>query len=151
SDLGFIQLGAVVERAAGGAPLPQAFSELVGAPLGLGAGYAPIDPAGTVATELDERGLVCGRVHDENADCGGSACGHAGLFATIGDVAAFAAAIVGAANGEPRGRFRPDVVARFFTDNVVGSWRLGWDTPSHEVGVSQAGDRWPRTGAAGHT
>ena len=31
------------------------------------------------------------------------------------------------------------------------SWRLGWDTPSPTPGVSQAGDRWPRTGAVGHT
>ncbi len=150
SDLGFIQLGAVIERAAG-APLEQTFSDLVGGPLGLTARYAPVDPAGAVATELDERGLVCGRVHDENADFGGSACGHAGLFATIGDVAAFAAAIVAAANGDPRGRLRPDIVTRFFTENVVGSWRLGWDRPAHELGVSQAGDRWPRTGAVGHT
>ena len=31
------------------------------------------------------------------------------------------------------------------------TWRLGWDTPSLAPGVSHAGDRWPRTGAIGHT
>src|SRR5262249_28213108 len=123
SDLGFIQLGAIVERAAG-VPLEQAFADLVAGPLGLGARYAPVDPAGTVATELDERGLVCGRVHDENADFGGGVSGHAGLFATLADVARFAAAIVDAAAGTPHGRLRPDVVARFFTESVAGTWRL---------------------------
>jgi CubicO group peptidase (beta-lactamase class C family) len=154
SDLGFIQLGAIVERAAG-LPLEQAFAELVGAPLGLAARYAIDSPIpGAVATELDDiRGLVIGLVHDENAYYGGRACGHAGLFATIGDVARFAAAIVDAANGTPRGRLRPDVVTRFFTDQPLASatWRLGWDTPSPTPGVSQAGDRWPRIGAVGHT
>lgn len=152
SDLGYIMLGAIVERAAG-APLEAAFAELVGGPLGLTACY-PGDAAlpGAVATELDDRGLVCGRVHDENAYYGGGACGHAGLFATIDDVARFAAAIVDALAGQPRGRLRPDVVRRFVTDAAApgASWRLGWDTPSATPGVSHAGDRWPRAGAIGH-
>src|SRR5262249_41519901 len=96
SGLGYIQLGALLERAYG-APLEQAFSELVAAPLGLGARYSGIGPlpgditpvklsppvAGAVATEIDDRGVVCGYVHDENAYYGGGACGHAGLFARI--------------------------------------------------------------------
>lgn len=153
SDLGFITLGAVVERAAG-APLDDAFRALVAEPLELGAGFPGTAPApGAVATELDERGLVCGLVHDENAYYGGGVFGHAGLFATIDDVARFAAAIVAAAAGTPRGRLRPDIVARFFSEAPVpgGAWRLGWDTPSPVPGVSQAGDAWPRAGAVGHT
>jgi len=152
SDLGFIQLGAVLERAAG-QPLERAFSELVGEPLGLGAVYAPEPLANCVATELDDRGLVCGLVHDENCYFGGRIAGHAGLFATLGDVATFARAITDTAAGTPRGRFTRDVVTRFFTDAPTSgsTWRLGWDTPSPTPGVSQAGDRWPRTGAVGHT
>jgi CubicO group peptidase (beta-lactamase class C family) len=153
SDLGFIQLGAVIERAAE-APLEDAFAELVAGPLGLtSARYAPEAIAGAVATELDERGLVCGLVHDENCYYGGRVAGHAGLFATIGDVATFAAAIVDAANGTARGRLRPDTVARFLTDAPTpgSTWRLGWDSPSLTPGVSQAGDRWPREHAVGHT
>jgi CubicO group peptidase (beta-lactamase class C family) len=154
SDLGFLVLGAVLERAAG-LPLDEAFRRAVAEPLGLAGarfpGGAPL--AGAVATELDDRGLVTGRVHDENAYFGGGVCGHAGLFAPIGDVAAFAAALVDAAAGRPRGRWRPDVVRRFLADAPVpgASWRLGWDTPSAAPGVSHAGDRWPRTGAVGHT
>jgi CubicO group peptidase (beta-lactamase class C family) len=160
SDLGYIMLGAIVERAAG-APLEEAFAELVAGPLELGARFAPsAGPpiAGAVATELVDahglgRGLVCGRVHDENAAYGGGVCGHAGLFARLGDVARFAAAIVDTAAGAPRGRLRAEVVQRFATTAPVpgAGWRLGWDTPSAAPGVSHAGDRWPRAGALGHT
>ncbi len=151
SDLGFIQLGAVLERA-GARPLEDLFASLVAEPLGLGAVYAPSALPNCVATELDDRGLVTGLVHDENCYFGGRVAGHAGLFATIDDVAAFARAIVDTAAGTPRGRFTTDVVTRFFTDAPTPStWRLGWDTPSSTPGTSQAGDRWPRTGAVGHT
>jgi CubicO group peptidase (beta-lactamase class C family) len=154
SHLGYILLGAVLERAAGG-PLDQAFRSAVAEPLGLGGARYPGTAAlpGAVATEIDDRGLVVGRVHDENAYFGGGVCGHAGLFATIGDVAAFAAAFVEAAAGRARGRWRPEVVQRFLTDSAApgATWRLGWDTPSTEPGVSHAGDRWPRSAAVGHT
>ncbi len=154
SDLGFIQLGAVLERA-GDAPLEELFTSLVAEPLRLSsARYATSAPiANAVATELDDRGLVCGLVHDENCYFGGGVAGHAGLFADIEDVSAWAAAMVNCAAGEHRGLLSPDVVRRFFTDAPLAgaAWRLGWDTPSATPGVSQAGDRWPRTGAVGHT
>jgi len=151
SDLGYIQLGVLLERAAG-MPLEAAFAGLVAEPLGLTARYAPTAIEHAVATELDERGLVCGLVHDENCYYGGRIAGHAGLFATIEDVARFAAAMVETAAGSARGRFEPEVVTHFFTDAPSHStWRLGWDSPSPTLGISQAGDRWPRTGAVGHT
>jgi CubicO group peptidase (beta-lactamase class C family) len=133
SDLGYIVLGALLE-AAGGARLDALFAEHVARPLGLTARYGPV--TGAVATELDERGLVCGRVHDENAYEGGGMFGHAGLFASLDDVATFAAAMVASPS-------------HFFDDAPVAgaSWRLGWDTPT---GVSAAGDKWPRQRAVGH-
>ncbi|HEY1555444.1 MAG TPA: serine hydrolase domain-containing protein [Kofleriaceae bacterium] len=145
SDLGYILLGAIVNMTR--------FAPAVAEPLALAARFAPTALDGAVATELDERGLVCGLVHDENAYYGGRTCGHAGLFGSIDDVAKFAAAMVRAANGERIGRFEPDTVRRFFTDAPIpsSSWRLGWDTPSPTPGVSQAGDRWPREHAVGHT
>lgn len=152
SDLGYILLGAIVERAAE-QPLEQAFRALVAEPLGLAAHYpGQVACAGAVATELDDRGLVTGRVHDENAYFSGGVCGHAGLFATIDDVARFAAAIVETHGGRPRGRLRPEVVQHFLATAAApaASWRLGWDTPSATPGVSHAGDRWPRVGAVGH-
>lgn len=154
SDLGYLMLGAILERASG-LPLDQAFRSCIAEPLGLGGARYPGTAALplAVATEIDDRGLVSGLVHDENAYAGGGVCGHAGLFATIGDVATFAAAIVETAAGRARGRWRPDVVRRFFTDVPAPdtTWRLGWDTPATAPGISHAGDRWPRIGAVGHT
>jgi CubicO group peptidase (beta-lactamase class C family) len=154
SDLGYLILGAILERVCG-QPLDAAFRSRLAEPLGLGGARYPGTAALplAVATELDDRGLVSGLVHDENAYFGGGTCGHAGLFATIGDVARFAAAIVETAAGRARGPWRGDVVNRFIADAAAPdtTWRLGWDTPSVEPGVSHAGDRWPRTGAIGHT
>lgn len=178
SDLGYIQAGAIIERVTD-LPLEDAFEDLVAGPLELDARYAP-PPAHEVlaastrattevgemessteleggldrvcATEVDERGVVQGRVHDENAYFGGGVCGHAGLFARVGDVARFASAIVDTANDRPRGRLQPATVRRFLSEAGApgSSWRLGWDTPSTTPGISHAGDRWPRTHAVGH-
>jgi CubicO group peptidase (beta-lactamase class C family) len=154
SDLGYLLLGEIVARAAD-QPLAEAFASWVAAPLGLGAARYPGTAALplAVATELDDRGLVEGLVHDENAYFGGGICGHAGLFATIGDVAAFARAVVETWAGTPRGRWRTEVVRQFLTEPAAPdtTWRLGWDTPSPSPGVSHAGDLWPRVGAVGHT
>jgi CubicO group peptidase (beta-lactamase class C family) len=153
SDLGYLMLGAVLERVAG-MPLEDAVAAWVTGPLGLAARYPGTAAlAGAVATEIDERGVVCGLVHDENAAAGGGVCGHAGLFATIDDVARFAAATVDAAGGARRGAWDPWVVRAFLDQSAAPatSWRLGWDTPSATPGVSHAGDRWPRVGAVGHT
>ena len=154
SDLGYVMAGAILERAAG-VPLDEAFRSRVAEPLGLTGARYPGTTAipRAVATELDDRGLVSGLVHDENAYFGGGICGHAGLFATIGDVATFAQALLDTVAGRPRGRWRSDVVRRFVSDAAAPdtTWRLGWDTPSAEPGVSHAGDRWPRAHAIGHT
>jgi CubicO group peptidase (beta-lactamase class C family) len=167
TDLGFIQLGAIVERASG-LPLEQAFAERVAGPLGLTAKFGTMTPMNhCVATEADDphglgRGVVRGVVHDENCFYGGGVAGHAGLFSTLGDVAKFARAIVDTHAGHPVGRFRSEVVQHFARESAVSSnasgvgpqattWRLGFDTPSIEPGISSAGDRWLRAGAIGHT
>ncbi len=172
SDLGYILLGALLERV-GDDTLDALVDRLVLWPLHLvTAAFVPLPamPALCVATELDDaaaprdaagaavdgrtgrRGLVCGEVHDENAHAGGGVHGHAGLFGSVNDVAGFAQAIVHAAAGMPRVGFTPDVLARFVSTSAAPdtSWRLGWDTPSSTPGVSHAGDSWPRTGAIGH-
>jgi len=156
SDLGFLQLGAIVERAAD-APLADAFATLVARPLDLTARFPGTTPLpNAVATELDPArgGLVSGLVHDENAYYSGGICGHAGLFATLTDVATFARAIVETAAGRPHGRLRPAVVNLFARESpaptLTTTWRLGWDSPSPEPGISHAGDTWPRTNSIGH-
>ena len=146
SDLGFIQLGAVLERAGG-----RAARGGVRASSSLGRSASPRATrrppiGGAVATELDERGLVQGVVHDENAYFGGGVLGHAGLFATHRRCRRGSRRRSSTPPRSAARAVRADVVRRFFTERAApgASWRLGWDTPSHTPGVSQAGDRWPR-------
>ncbi|GAB4511334.1 MAG: serine hydrolase domain-containing protein [Haliangiales bacterium] len=97
------------------------------------------------------RGLVWGEVHDDNAHAGGGIFGHAGVFATVGDVSRFACAMVSAAAGQEVAGFEPKTVRRFFTTRSKSdhTWRLGWQTPSLEPGASHAGSMWPADGV-GH-
>jgi CubicO group peptidase (beta-lactamase class C family) len=161
SDLGYITLGALCEAVCG-ARLDELFEHLVAGPLRLhGAHFVdlaqpealrPHIAAPIVATEIDRRGLVTGEVHDENSHAAGGITGHAGLFATIGDVARFAAAMIELGAGLDREPFHGAVAQHFFATSAApgSSWRLGWDTPSPTAGVSHAGDLWPRTGGIGH-
>jgi CubicO group peptidase (beta-lactamase class C family) len=151
SDLGFILLGDAVERA-GGATLDAQWRAA-----GLSrAGYHP-DPAACAETENGLRGLV----HDDNCRAMGGVSGHAGLFATAGQVSDLAAALVAAWSWSPGDEgmhasdagaahpVRPATLRRFWSPSSVpgSTWCLGWDRPS--PGESQAGARWPRSGV-GH-
>lgn len=109
SDLGYIALGAALERVAS-RPLDRLFIEKVAAPLGLrriGFAVPPADFHDAAATERGneyERALageeggehdwptaiLRGRPHDGNARGLGGVAGHAGLFGTLEDVAAIA-------------------------------------------------------------
>jgi serine-type D-Ala-D-Ala carboxypeptidase len=155
SDLCYIVLAAICERAAG-----TAFEELTErllASIGIAAtrfvdlssaAPRPLAPA----TEWDaRRGLVAGQVHDENCHAAGGIAGHAGLFAPIGDVERFAAVMaLGPTAGV--GQISAARIRAAFSRSAAPdtSWRLGWDTPSAVPGVSHAGDRWPRIESVGH-
>ena len=147
SDLGFILLGAAVERALG-RPLDEAFAARVARPLGLGTAYGPRDPAACAPTEGTLRGVV----HDENARALGGVAGHAGLFSTAHDVSRLTHALVAAWNGVrstvPR-LVPPARVRQFWSPSGVpgSTWCLGWDRPAPTG--SSAGARWPRDGV-GH-
>ncbi len=95
SDIGLILLGLAIERLTDRA-LDQAVAERVTGQLGLS--HTRFLPAGTdhkldnvAPTELcGWRGRrVMGEVHDENAASLGGVAGHAGIFSTATDVAAF--------------------------------------------------------------
>ena len=159
SDVGYILLGAALERA-GGARLDELARTLVFEPLGMTSSFfvdlesvAPATPADVVIAPTEEcprRGLVRGQVHDENAHAGGGIAGHAGLFSTAGDLSRFATAVITALRGEP-GLFPADLARHLATTPSTpdSTWRHGWDTPSLAPGTSTAGDLWPRDGV-GH-
>lgn len=155
SDLGYITLGFAIERLTG-KRLDDAVKELVTEPLGMADTFfvdltgesRPVRPLHRIApTEVcPYRRLVHGEVHDGNAHAGGGICGHAGLFATAGDVARFARAMLQVLDGQPVAGFQPDVV-RYFTRTQSGPdarHTLGWDRPSPPPVVTHIGDRWPR-------
>ncbi len=149
SDLGFLLLGAIVERAGGGRLDVLAQRELFD-PLGMRTTQfvdldQPSRPSPVAATEIcPRRGLMVGEVHDENAHAAGGVCGHAGMFSTADDLARFAIAMLDGAH------FGREIVHLFATRGPFGTRALGWDTPSEGAGASQAGDMWPRERAIGH-
>jgi beta-N-acetylhexosaminidase len=103
SDLGFVLLMAIVERASG-EDFASFVRRAVLAPFGMrGATFAPTNgPALDAApTERDEArsGIVRGFVHDENAFAMGGVSGHAGLFATANDVLRYGVAMLAGGRG----------------------------------------------------
>lgn len=94
SDLGFILLGAVVERVSG-LRLGAFTQTQVFGPLGLETLRYGV-PAGVLVAATEDCGwrgrLLEGEVHDENAFAFGGVAGHAGLFGTALDVARYAQA-----------------------------------------------------------
>jgi CubicO group peptidase (beta-lactamase class C family) len=140
SDIGFILLGAALERIADEsldrfcqreifAPLAMT-STIFNPPLALRAHIAP-----TQKDESFRHRVIQGEVQDENASVLGGIAPHAGLFSTAGDIAKFAHAMLSAACPI----LRPETVALFTRRESApaGTSRaLGWDTPS---GIPQSG------------
>jgi CubicO group peptidase (beta-lactamase class C family) len=105
SDIGLILLGMAIERLTD-IPLDRAVAERVTDPLGFPrTRYLPIGTDhkidGVAPTELcGWRGRrVTGEVHDENAASLGGVAGHAGIFSSAADVAAFGQIFLN--NGRP--------------------------------------------------
>jgi len=139
SDLGFILLGALIERAAD-QPLDRVANERIIQPLGLrSAGYLPVGDHASrarihgrsiAATEsCSWRGRILrGEVHDENAYAMGGVSGHAGLFADAQDVYRLVRAWrTSRTEGMP---FGPAPLAEEFLARQQrvgnGGWALGW-------------------------
>jgi len=164
SDLGFIVLGAVLERA-GRAALDEQFEEVTSA---LGAGgperiplrYAP--PAAlkgvtapTRVSDARERLLVA-EADDDNAWAMGGVGGHAGVFGTAAAVGAFARTLMRALRGEREAERRlagRDTIRRFLAPSEVpGSSRaLGWDLmrPASSCGTRMSPSAFGHTGFTG--
>lgn len=151
SDVGFLLLTALVEHL-GGTRIDRVFEEIVPAP---GLFFRPLEKtAGDrrvsvyVPSEVDPvRGLLAGRVNDENAFAMGGVAGHAGLFGNATAVRRFAQTLLDAHQG--RASWLPSSVVREFWRRQpgTGTWALGWDTPSRQG--SSAGSH-PPPDAVGH-
>lgn len=144
SDIGFIVLGAALERA-GGMRLNQLFIEHVARPLGLADTRFGRIRSLRVAPTTPE---LAGVVHDDNARAMGGVAGHAGLFSTALDLHRLAASLVAAWRND-RGLVARKTIRRFWRPAFPGrsTWCLGWDTPS--LRGSQAGRSLSRQ-AVGH-
>jgi len=137
SDIGFIILGAALERIAD-EPLDRFCASEIFGPLGMHhTTYCP--PAhlrATIPPTQDDREfrgrIIQGEVQDENASVLGGVAGHAGLFSNAADLAVFAHCML--QGGRPI--LRPDTVELFTRRHGASSRALGWDTP---VAPSQSG------------
>jgi CubicO group peptidase (beta-lactamase class C family) len=134
SDIGFIVLGAALERLAEDTLAVFCQREILG-PLGMT--HTVFNPPPTwrrsIPPTADDRifrgRIIQGEVQDENASVLGGVAGHAGLFSTAADLATFAHAML--SGGRPI--VRPATVSLFTRrdPSPTGTSRaLGWDTPS---------------------
>jgi serine-type D-Ala-D-Ala carboxypeptidase len=136
SDLNFMILGWLVE-AVTGVRLDRFVEGRVYHPLGISPLYfidggGPFPPAAYAATErCPWRGLLRGRVHDENCDTLGGVCGHAGLFGTAAAVHRLLAELLDAHCGRGTARvFDPRWVRLFLDPLADGRRPMGFDRPS---------------------
>jgi len=154
SDIGFIILGVALERLAD-EPLDTFCQREIFGPLGMA--HTTFNPPKSwkdrIVPAVDDPSfrhrIIQGEVQDENASVLGGVAGHAGLFATVEDVAIFAHALLN--GGRPI--LRPETVDLFTRRESAPastSRTLGWDTPSSP---SQSGRHFgPRSyGHLGYT
>ena len=148
SDLGYILLGDILERAAA-MPLDIFFTRAIARPLGLEQEifFLPLKLHHTTsrqsfaATEnCPWRGRILqGEVHDEHAHLLGGVAGHAGLFGTAAGVGSLCAALLDGWQGRPSPLpISKKILARAFKPlHLETTWCLGFDTPS--TGYTSAG------------
>lgn len=131
SDIGFIILGAALERIADESLDSFCAREVFG-PLGMH--HTTYCPPTSLRTQIPpsqddrefRRRILQGEVQDENASVLGGIAGHAGIFANAGDLASFAHCML--QGGRPI--LRADTVELFTRRQEKSSRALGWDTPS---------------------
>jgi CubicO group peptidase (beta-lactamase class C family) len=158
SDVGYILLGAVAERASG-VRLDRLAEKRIFEPL-LGTSSLHFRPRGeanpefeTAATEsCPRRGKVLvGEVHDESCWAAGGVCGHAGLFGKAGDVALLLLHLRRIYLGEAEGPLPRAMLSRLFRRQAAPpgtDWGLGFDHPS--LAGSSAGRHFSKSLCVGH-
>jgi beta-glucosidase-like glycosyl hydrolase/CubicO group peptidase (beta-lactamase class C family) len=137
SDLGIILMAEIVERLTG-RTLDDLAKEYIFAPLGMhDTMYRPpkkLWPA-IAPTEFDanfRKRLVQGEVHDENAFAMGGVSGHAGVFSTAPDLAAFSQMLLNGGIYAHQRILRRTTIAQFTVPQQLsnGSRTLGWVVPT---------------------
>ncbi|MFE2511123.1 serine hydrolase domain-containing protein [Streptomyces naganishii] len=146
SDVNMLLLQHVLERITG-RPLDVLIRDGITRPLGMtSTRFGPCP--GAAATEDQrrpwakaDRGMLRGEVHDENAWALGGVAGHAGLFATAGDLAVFCRALLAGGSCGPARILGPD-----FVELLLAPPGLGFAVDQPWFMGELAG-----RGAAGHT
>jgi CubicO group peptidase (beta-lactamase class C family) len=163
SDIGYIVLGSVLERA-GQATLDEQFERVPAAGVhgsgGMVLGFRPAPSllgrtAPTRFSDARER-LLIGEVDDDNAWAMGGVAGHSGLFGTAGAVGTFTRMIMRALRGDAAAERQlagRDTLTRFLAPSAVpGSSRaLGWDRmrPTSSCGTRMSASAFGHTGFTG--
>jgi CubicO group peptidase (beta-lactamase class C family) len=160
-DLDFIVLGALVETIVDDS-LDAFCAERIFRPLGMeNTFFLHNTRSGSPLSEPERRRLAAaencpwrdrilwGEVHDPNAWAMGGVAGHAGLFASAGDVMRFGETLLDVIHG--RSDFLPrELLATFFARQKIpanSDWALGWDTPT--PGASSSGSHFSEN-SVGH-
>ncbi len=137
SDLGIILMAEIIERLTG-RTLDDLAKSYIFSPLGMkDTMYRPPKKLWpTIApTEIDNQlrhRLVQGEVHDENAFAIGGVSGHAGLFSTAPDLAAFCQMLLNGGVYAHQRIVRRATIAQFTTPQQLsgGTRTLGWAVPT---------------------
>jgi beta-N-acetylhexosaminidase len=137
SDLGIILMAEIIERLTG-RTLDDLAKSYIFSPLGMkDTMYRPPKKLWpTIApTEIDNQlrhRLVQGEVHDENAFAIGGVSGHAGLFSTAPDLAAFCQMLLNGGVYAHQRIARRATIAQFTTPQQLsgGTRTLGWAVPT---------------------
>ncbi len=133
SDLGIILMAEIIQRLTG-KPLDQLANEYIFGPLGMkDSMYNPPKKLWPeiAPTEIDDRfrhRLIQGEVHDENAYAIGGVSGHAGVFSTSPDLAAFCQMYLNGGVYAHDRIVKPSTIAEFILPQALAknTRTIGW-------------------------
>ena len=137
SDLGYILLGAVLERISG-LDLTECWRKEIAGPMELGKSlFIPLNEKLSVqccgVTEVCPwtNKLLCGSVHDDNCRLMGGLAGHAGLFGTAKGVIKVCRYLLDIYNGKTESLlFSRDLLREAVVRRKGATWACGFDTPT---------------------
>lgn len=157
SDLNFMTLAFLLEHLTG-KTLDVLAKEEIFEPLGMkNSCFNPIFDKNTIAPteKTEERGLIWGKVHDENSFYLGGVAGHAGLFSNLEDMGKFSDALI---NGRLFSFRTLELMRSPANEYLGGTFGLGWmiklprhKNPSDSFGFSSFIGDYASFGTFGHT